>query len=261
MFRMSLLGSRFIRAQRSAARVLLIAVLIALPAAANASEDTAYKAAVAAFEGGNFAEALKQADAGLAVSREARLLYLKARTLWRLDRFEESWSLMNAIRPNELPDDQQEGFVAEYAKMELEIKSKRKEKAENEAASAQAKRQLQDAADAHNTALLMFIGAGAISAGGAVIMALAAGNATEANDKARDDPGTHADYHDRYGSASTMYWSGIGLIAVGAGVGTWGLIKWLGADTPASAMDLQPRIWRVAGQRRAMHGLSLSARF
>ena len=242
--------------------VLVVAALFGLPETASAAEDKAFSAAKAAFDAGKYDEALRHADAALAVSREARLVYLKARTVWKLNRFEESWSLMNAIRPNELPAELQEKFVSDYGRMEIEVKTKRKEKKKKEAMSAENKRHLIDAEKAYNSAFWMFIGAGAAGAGGAALMAIAAGNANEANDEARDDPGTHGDYHDRISSANTLYWSGVGLIVVGAGVGAWGMVKWMGAGDSKTGLnlDVQPRTWLVAGDD-PMHGLTFSARF
>ena len=141
----------------SATGLLFLAPLLAVPTAASATEDAAFKSATAAFEARKYDEALSHSDAALAVSREAPLRYLKARTVWELGRFEESWSLMNATRPNELPADQQEGFVTECARMEVEVKAKRKENAAEDVESASRKRQLKDATSAHNTSLWLFI--------------------------------------------------------------------------------------------------------
>ena len=95
------------------------------------------------------------------------------------------------------------------------------------------------------------------------MMALAAGNATEANEQAHDDLGTHGDYHDTYSSATTLYWSGVGVVVLGAGLATWGLVTWAGAAESASlrGMELRPRTWLAGEGQGPMHGLVLSGRF
>jgi len=240
--------------------MMVVVATLLYTGTASAGEDKAWTQASAAFEAGKYDDALRHAEAGLKVSREARLLYLKARVVWKLKRYDEAWSLMNAIKPNELPADQQDPFVTEYGTMELEVKAKRAEKAD---ADASKERKQKGVKSAYNNSMWILLGAGVSAASGAILMSVAAANANQANADARNDPGTHGEYWDNFESATTLYWTGVGLVTVGAGLTAWGLVTW--ANSPAQASiegwQVQPRTWLASDGRAPIHGLSLLGRF
>lgn len=83
---------------------------------------------------GNAAAVLKSAEDVLASAQSPAWLFIKAWALYRLGRIDESWAILNVVRPGDLPERLQDGFVTVYEACE----KKRKEIAAKKIAAARA---------------------------------------------------------------------------------------------------------------------------
>lgn len=241
------------------AAAVVLTCLVA-PAAAFADADAIYAEADAAFKAADYKKAAKDASRGIELSREARFLYLRARAVWQLGDYEEAWSLMNLVKPNELPAEQQEPFVADYARMEVEAKAQREKKA---ASLKSGPPKPADGSGGSGLATWLLVGGGAGLAAGGVLMAYGYTSATEIDDQVYEDPSVHPDYHDRYGSARTLYWTGVGLMAAGAAVAAWGALEMWGGEPQAAGpgVTLRPGTWPSPSGATPLTGLTLDWRF
>jgi hypothetical protein len=213
-----------------------------LPALAVADPEAHFKAGWKAYEAGSHVDAVKHAEDGYAEKSLTKLMYLKAVAIWKLGKLDEAWTLLQMVKPRELPNEIQGQFVSDYEAMEQAVKA---QKAQDAATDAQRKTEedqrrlrretVRAEAEARNRRGMWLAVAGGVLAGaGAGVAFLGVATAEDAGTLDLTDTAKHATYKDQFATARSEYYGGIGLAVAGLGLLAWGVLDWT-AKAPKDA--------------------------